>query len=431
MKVIILSGGSGLRLWPLSNETRSKQFFRIFRQKNNDVPTSMIQRVHKKIVSAGLTEDTIFVTGKNQVDPIYNQLGENVRIVTEPSRRNTFPAIALASAYLYQSNDPDEEVVVIPVDQYAEDDYFNLLKEMAKLTTLSSSNLVLMGIKPTYPSEKYGYILHDKKGNVTSFKEKPNRETARTLIRDGALWNGGVFAFKLKYMINIIKKYYNFESFQDLYNNYDKLPRNSIDYEIVERENNIKCVEYKNDWRDLGTWNTLSEVMDTNFVGNVLLDSNCDNTHAINELDIPLIVTGVNNCVVACSHDGILVSDKDSSSYIKPLVEKVASIPMVEEKSWGEFKILNHSINTSHETFTKKLFISNNNTYKVDKNDGVSKTFFVINGYGERKTYNATYNLKTGDVFTNDFDIEITSNDNLEIVLIEIVPIKMENSNEN
>ena len=152
MNFILLSGGSGKRLWPLSNDIRSKQFIKIFQNENGDYE-SMVQRVYGQIKSA----------------------------------------------------DPEEPVVVCPVDPYVEADYFEALKQLSAQAEKGEANLVLMGIEPTYPSEKYGYILpEDKKvvASVSTFKEKPDKHTAELYIRQGALWNGGVFAYKLQYVLD-------------------------------------------------------------------------------------------------------------------------------------------------------------------------------------------------------------------------------------
>ena len=159
MNIILLSGGSGKRLWPLSNEIRSKQFIKIFKTENGY--ESMVQRVFRQIRKVDRGAKVTVATSKTQVSALHNQLGGNVGISVEPCRRDTFPAIALASAYLHdiQGVSGEEAVVVCPVDPYVEDDYFAALNRLGELARSGEANLALMGIQPTYPSEKYGYII--------------------------------------------------------------------------------------------------------------------------------------------------------------------------------------------------------------------------------------------------------------------------------
>ncbi len=206
MNIILLSGGSGKRLWPLSNDIRSKQFIKIFK-KEDGTYESMVQRVYRQIKKVDQNAIVTIATSKSQVSAINNQLGENVGISIEPCRRDTFPAIALATSYLVdvQGVSPEAVVVVCPVDPYVEENYFDMLKKLEEQAQKGEANLVLMGIEPTYPSEKYGYIIPSSKEEVSkveTFKEKPDTQTAEKYISQGALWNGGVFAYKLKYVLD-------------------------------------------------------------------------------------------------------------------------------------------------------------------------------------------------------------------------------------
>ena len=159
MNIILLSGGSGKRLWPLSNDIRSKQFIKIF--KTADGYESMVQRVYRQIKEVDPAATVTIATSKTQVSSIHNQLGDSVGVCVEPCRRDTFPAIALASAYLHDVKGvaPQEPVVVCPVDPYVNNDYFEALHTLSQLAQQGAANLTLMGIEPTYPSEKYGYII--------------------------------------------------------------------------------------------------------------------------------------------------------------------------------------------------------------------------------------------------------------------------------
>ena len=344
MNIVLLSGGSGKRLWPLSNDTRSKQFIKIFRTDTGDYE-SMVQRVYRQICAVDATANVTIATSKAQVSAIHNQLGTDVGISVEPCRRDTFPAIALAAAYLHDERGvlETESVVVCPVDPYVEQDYFEALKELGRQAAQSEANLVLMGIEPTYPSAKYGYIIPESKNTVSRvsmFKEKPDEETAKDYIGRGALWNGGVFAFRLGYVLRRAHELISFKDYRDLYDKYDTLQKISFDYAVVEHEPQIEVMRFSGMWKDMGTWNTLTEAMESPSIGKAILNDMCDNVHVVNELDVPVLCMGLKDVVVSASPEGILVSDKAQSSYIKPFVDTIDQQIMFAEKSWGSFRVI-------------------------------------------------------------------------------------------
>lgn len=344
MKIVLLSGGSGRRLWPLSNDVRSKQFLRILKNEDNQYE-SMVQRVYRQIKKIEPEHEIVLATSATQLDSIKSQLGDYVEIVIEPERRDTFPAIALACAYLkYVKNvDDDEPVLVLPVDSYAEDNFFHNITKMECALKKGLSDLILLGIKPTYPSAKYGYIMPGEKINdvfkVDSFKEKPTEEEAEGLIRMGALWNGGVFAFRLNFIMELVRKYIPQKDYNSVFDNYEKFKKISFDYEVVEKASSVGMVYYDGEWKDLGTWNTLSEQMEDD-IGRVIKGENTTDTQIINELGTPIVALGVKNLVIVAAPDGILVTEKESSSSLKKYVEQFTDKPYYEEKEWGESKIL-------------------------------------------------------------------------------------------
>ncbi|GHV42335.1 hypothetical protein FACS189490_11070 [Clostridia bacterium] len=188
MNIALLSGGSGKRLWPLSNELRSKQFLKLLNSETGK--ESMVQRVYGQINRSGIKADITVVTNKTQSELIRAQLGGEVSVVVEPERRDTFPDIAVLCAHLFfrKKLERDAVVIVLPVDPYAEDTYFKCLVKMEQAVAEGKANLVLMGIKPTYPSQKYGYITREG-----GFVEKPTLETAKKLVTEEAYWNGGAY----------------------------------------------------------------------------------------------------------------------------------------------------------------------------------------------------------------------------------------------
>lgn len=386
MRIILLSGGSGKRLWPLSNEVRSKQFLKVVQNECGEIE-SMVQRVYRQMQIANLNAEITIATSSSQVESIKNQLGSKVSIAVEPERRNTFPAIILSAAYLYYEKNCslDETVIVLPVDPYVDGAYFERLHKLDEAVQSNEADIVLMGVRPTYPSEKYGYIIpetFDREVNkVAEFKEKPDVETAKQFIAKGGLWNCGVFAFKLSYLMNIAKSVIDCDCYADVVSQYGKFEKTSFDYAVVEKAESVAVIDYDGEWKDLGTWNTLTEVMEEKPIGDVVVSEECKNTHVINELEIPIVVMGVSDLVVAASPDGILVSDKEQSSYIKKYVENRNVRPMFEERSWGEYKVLDMVSNedgTKSLTKRKKIRKSERIEYQIHQNR--SEVWTVLSG---------------------------------------------------
>lgn len=400
MNLVLLSGGSGQRLWPLSNDIRSKQFIKIFHREDGNLE-SMVQRVYRQIKAVDTDATVTIATSKSQVSAIHNQLGEEVGISVEPCRRDTFPAIALAAAYLkdVQGVGEEESVVVCPVDPYVENDYFEALKALGDRAAVSSANLVLMGIEPTYPSEKYGYIIpigKEQVSKVSMFKEKPTQEVAKDYIAQGALWNGGVFAFKLGYVLKRAHELIDFVDYKDLFNKYDTLNKISFDYAVVEHEPEIEVMRFAGTWKDLGTWNTLTEAMDSQAVGEALFNEKCENVYVVNELDVPILCMGLKDVVVSASPEGILVADKEQSSYIKPFVNTLDHRVMFAEKSWGSFKV----IDVDKASMTIKVTLNAGHRMNYHSHQHRDEVWTIIAGEGKTVVDGIEQNVKAGDVIT-------------------------------
>lgn len=393
MNLILLSGGSGTRLWPLSNEVRSKQFLKVFRDENGK-HESMVQRMHRMIRFVDPSTSITIATSKKQVEMIRNQLGNDIDISIEPCRKDTFPAVALSVAYLHDVKhiSKNDSVVICPIDPLVDYEYFKLLKQMYEIA--GESNLTLMGIEPTYPSEKYGYII-DKNGGI-EFKEKPSALNAAKYIKSGALWNGGVFAFKIHYLLDKIKQIYGFSSYKELYKNYDKLDAISFDYAVAEKEKSIRVIKYSGKWKDLGTWNTLTEAMNDEVGKNAVLGEGCQNVHVINELSIPIVGLGLKNMVIAATPDGILVSDKHSSSFLKKYVPN--NRPMMEKKQWGEYKVLDYQVfEDGKKALTEELIILPTKQTAYLCHFHRDEIWNVIKGSGLLYIDDATKEIKSGE----------------------------------
>ena len=420
MNIVLLSGGSGKRLWPLSNDIRSKQFIKIFKNEDGTYE-SMVQRVYKQIKKVDADATVTIATSKTQVSAIHNQLRDEVGISVEPCRRDTFPAIALAMAYLVDvmGINPEESVVVCPVDPYVEDDYFEALKGLSGQAEKGEANLVLMGIEPTYPSEKYGYIIPastDPVSAVRTFKEKPTEEVAKEYIKEGALWNGGVFAYKLKYVMERAHQLIDFTDYQDLFNKYDTLTKISFDYAVVEHEENIQVMRFGGQWKDLGTWNTLTEAMDENVIGKGVMNETCSDVHILNEMDVPVLAMGLHDVVISASPEGILVSDKEQSSYIKPFVDQFEQQIMFAEKSWGSYKVLD----VEEESMTIKVTLNAGHSMNYHSHLHRDEVWVVLSGTGKTIVDGYEQAVKAGDVITMAAGCRHTVIADSELQLVEI-----------
>ncbi|WP_316569285.1 sugar phosphate nucleotidyltransferase [Neobacillus sp. YIM B06451] len=406
MRLILLSGGSGKRLWPLSNDTRSKQFLKVLEGASNE-KQSMVQRVWKQLKNVGLVDSAIIATSKMQRDMIHSQLGVDVPLIMEPERRDTFPAIVLAASYLYsiQNVSEEETVVVLPVDPFVHDHFFEKIKELEKVLSESNAELALIGVKPTYPASKYGYIVPKEISKVNSFItvnrfiEKPNHEIAQKIIDMNALWNCGVFAFKLKFLIEKLVERSIPLNYDELVQNYEDLPKISFDYEVVEKAQHIVALPYEGYWKDLGTWNTLTEEMATTQLGKGVLSDDTENTHLINELDIPVTVIGVKDVVVAASPDGILVANKASSPNIKDLIGGFNQPPMYEERIWGWSRVLDYAkYDDGNEMVTKRICILKNKNSSYHYHNLRDEVWTIVRGEGELALDEYITRVKAGDI---------------------------------
>lgn len=420
MNIVLLSGGSGKRLWPLSNDIRSKQFIKIFRKEDGGYE-SMVQRVYRQIKTVDPQATVTIATSKAQVSAIHNQLGESVGVSVEPCRRDTFPAIALATAYLVDVKgiDPEESVVVCPVDPYVEEDYFEALKALSEQADKGEANLVLMGIEPTYPSEKYGYVIPDTADGVAmvkTFKEKPDKETAEKYIAQGALWNGGVFAYKLKYVLQKAHELIDFADYQDLFEKYETLTKISFDYAVAEKEPRIQVMRFGGQWKDLGTWNTLTEAMEESVIGEAMMNDRCEGVHIINELNVPVLAMGLHDVVISASSEGILVSDKEQSSYIKPFVDKIDQQIMFAEKSWGSF----HVLDVEKASMTIKVTLNPGHSMNYHSHKNRDEVWVVIAGEGRTVVDGVQRSVKAGDVITMSAGCRHTVLADTELKLIEV-----------
>lgn len=283
MKSIILAGGSGSRLWPLSREEYPKQLLAL------DKDESLLQKTFNRLCSFSKPADIVTVTNIKHYSNIKLQLNKidssNV-VIGEPFGKNTAPAIASTLQYFIQQGCEDDVVLIVPSDHLIKDiDGFNKTVEQGK-ELAEQGYIVTFGIKPTYPETGYGYIKTEKALSVgykvEKFVEKPNFETAKKYLDSGNYyWNGGIFMGKISTFLNEFKKYASdiymhlgtldfSNSTQINFSVYEKMPSISIDYAIMEKSDKIALVELQSDWNDLGSWQSIFNVKEKDENGNVL-----------------------------------------------------------------------------------------------------------------------------------------------------------------
>mgnify|MGYP001186235748 FL=1 len=407
MRIILLSGGSGHRLWPLSSDARAKQFLKVLRGKNG-MQESMLQHLLRMLEEAGLSGRAMIAANRTQLDFIRQQAGHGIPVIAEPERRDTFPAISLASSYLYsvQKIDPNETVAILPVDLIVDRDFFDTLKELDRIISASSdeAEIGLIGIKPDHPSVNYGYILPDLDGNkigsaykIRKFAEKPDPETAKGLIGQQALWNNGVFVFRLATMIRLLEAR-NFPiQYEELRKAYESLPRVSFDYEVAEKASNLIAVPYGGTWKDIGNWKSLTEIMDVDILGHGIKCEASHNTHIVNELGIPVAVVGLSDSIVAVSREGILVADKTASVKIKNLMPAIRDLA-AGEHSWGWARVLEHfRPQDDLEVLIRRVFIRAGRQLDYMQHDLKTGTWNILSGEGEMVSGGLVRKVHAGD----------------------------------
>ena len=325
---VILAGGSGSRLWPLSRELYPKQLLNLYAEKS--LLQSTFERLNKFIPS----ENIISVTNTKHNSNVRMQLGENSVILSEPISKNTAPAIALSVKYIMENSSEDETVLVVPSDLLIENNEKFAHSVLEAQKYVEQGYIVTFGIKPNYPETGFGYIQAEN-NKVTSFTEKPNKETAEKYLQAGNyFWNSGIFMFKASTIIEEFEKHCpeisqiikNIKCTNDsvAFNEFDKMPNISIDYALMEKSENIAMVELMSDWKDLGSWQSIYEVSpkDENnnvFVGHVL-DKDSKNSFVYSSSKLVATI-GLEDTVVIETEDAILACKKDKTQEVKQIYE--------------------------------------------------------------------------------------------------------------
>lgn len=332
--LVIMAGGVGSRFWPMSTTERPKQFIDVL-----GVGRSLLQLTFDRFKGICLPENVWVVTNKKYVDIVKEQLPDIPagNILCEPCRRNTAPCIAYVS-WRIKSADPQANVVVSPSDHIVMniEEFGRVIKETLSFTERTDA-IVTLGMKPTRPETGYGYIkadmsstssLNDEIYRVSSFREKPNLETAKEYIKDKSFhWNAGIFIWNINTILNAFKEHCPsisniFDSMEDVYGTEneqaaidEKFPmceNISVDYAIMENAKDIFVCPADFGWSDLGTWGSLLQLSPKDDDGNSVIGDNVSlfdthNTivHTLNGRKV--VVQGLDGYIVAESNDGILV----------------------------------------------------------------------------------------------------------------------------
>lgn len=328
---VILAGGSGSRLWPLSRELYPKQLLTLNADK------SLLQTTFERLNNFIPAQNIISVTNSKHHSNIKMQLSklsEDTVILAEPISKNTAPAIALSVKYVVENYGSDEIILVVPSDLQIND--VEKFTQTIKISEHFANEgfIVTFGIKPNYPETGYGYICAENE-KVVSFVEKPNRQTAEKYIQNGNyFWNSGIFMFKASTIIKEFKKYcpeidsviknIDFSEKSISFTEFDKMPNISIDYAIMEKSSNIVMVELKSDWKDLGSWKSIYEISpkDENnnvFVGHVL-DKGSKNSLVYSSSKLVATI-GLEDTVIVETEDAILACKKDKTDEVKQVYE--------------------------------------------------------------------------------------------------------------
>jgi len=343
MIIVIIAGGPGTRLWPLSTPEYPKHLLKIGGDK-----LSLLQNTYQRAKS--LTDDIYIVSETSHIEYVKRQLSDlpNSSFIVEPGRRGTANCIVAALEYISKYHDKDEPIASIHADHYIRDnDGFSHTFKIADQTAKKEKRIVLVGVEPNYPATGFGYI---KKGkllseepyvyNVDSFEEKPGYSSAKQYFSSGNyLWNCGYFVGTLNTFISSMQKYS-----PELYSNYQLLEKASsnsyqktylnfeseaIDYALIEKVPNLLVIPASFDWMDLGSYTDLHKAIggdqNGNHIHGLVEIESVENSFIQNFEDKPIAVVGLDNIAVINTKDGILVARKDLAQKIGDVSKRISN----------------------------------------------------------------------------------------------------------
>lgn len=398
---IILAGGSGSRLWPLSRELYPKQLLNI---QNKE---SLLQETYKRILDFIPSKNVISVTNTKHLTNIKYQLSKVVKnpiVISEPESKNTAPAIAVAVKYLLDNykNSENEIVLVVPSDHKIKDitKFKQSVKDGEKLA--NKGFLVTFGVKPSYPETGFGYIkaepMNDGGYIVNKFVEKPDIKTAQKYLTDGnTYWNSGMFMFKLSVFMDELKKYspniysiisrHDFSENEDIpYTEFSNMPNISIDYSLMEKSENIAMTELKSDWLDVGSWKSIYDVSKKDIDNNVKIGHilDIDSKNSLMYSSSKLVATvGLEDTIIVETEDAVLACKKDRVQDVKQIFETLKqqhdNTQMVHKtvyRPWGFYTVL-----AQGEGFlTKMIQVNPGQKLSVQSHNHRSEHWVVLSG---------------------------------------------------
>lgn len=416
MKSIILAGGSGSRLWPLSREEYPKQLLSF------DKEQSLLQKTFNRLCTFSKPADIVTVTNIKHYSNIklqLNKIDSSNIVIGEPFGRNTAPAIASTLQYFIQQGCEDDVVLIVPSDHLIKDiDGFNKTVELGK-ELAKQGYIVTFGIKPTYPETGYGYIKTEKALSVgykvEKFVEKPNFETAKKYLDSGNYyWNGGIFIGKISTFLNEFKKYASdiymhlgeldfSKSTQINYSVYEKMPSISIDYAIMEKSDKIALVKLQSDWNDLGSWQSIFNVKEKDENGNVLTGKvvvdNVKNSFIYSQKEV-VAVSSLENIILVETEDAIMACKLDESQNVKKLYEKLKAkesdtikLHKTVFRPWGYYTCLN----SGNGYLTKTICVMPKHKLSVQSHNHRSEHWVVLEGTALVLKDGKEYNIYAGD----------------------------------
>jgi len=410
---VILCGGFGSRLWPLSRSIRPKQLLALNGEE------TLLQQTALRLKKMVNPTNLYTVTHESHKFEVLGQLSEVLpgcksNVITEPEAKNTLPAIALATYNIYQKD--KEAVVGIFASDHSIKNEEKFVAAWRSAEAIADDNfLALIGVEPDGPATGYGYIKPNKKitkkadlniYEVESFIEKPNKDDAIAYVSDGYLWNSGMFVFKAKVFMDLLKEYQSeiYNSILKVSDNnlkeiYASFPNISMDYGLAEKVKKIAVIPVSMGWNDLGSWNSIYENGQKDKDGNLCHGKvfNLDTKDSLIWSEDNLIATvGLSNIIVIQTPDAILISDRNRSEEIKLLVENLRrSNPKVIEENvtiyrpWGTYQVLSENNNFKVKRIIvkpkSKLSLQMHN-YRSEHWVVVSGTATIINNNNEKYT---------------------------------------------